>query len=598
MCALLLVSCKEEAVETTPKPIHTHAFGEWQTVNGSTCTAEGEAERLCECGERETKKLDKLEHEYSETVVAPTCTEDGYTLYECACGDSYNDNKTEKTGHDHGEWAVVTTPTCQTKGEEKRECKNCGEKEARELETVGHSFGEWTEIIKPTCETKGAETRTCVYGCGEIEIREIGSLGGHSLGEWYVYTAASCTTNGEERRECKNAGCSHYETKDIVGSHEIGDWQTVKAPTCEEAGEEKRECKNCEYSESREIAALGAHEIGDWYVATAPTCLTDGIEKRECTRDGCEFSEERALVGGHDMSDWQTVSGWSCTESGEIARYCSQCDYSESEIIEADGHSYGEWVKGSDKIDRRSCLSCSDMQKRPSVFSVSTASVTSAARMERFSATVNRKQGGCYNGSRFYQAFVSKDESQTSIGMIDLKTGKVIYSEPRNLGHANDITYNETTNCIYVISGSTLYTFDADTLEYKGTMRLSTSASAISYNAHDDTYVAYSSKALLFFDSEGDLMSSVSVSESGVTSQGVCSDENYVYMLFCTSLGSSKYSCQVYVYDYSGNCQSKITVSIPGNHEPENISVVDGALYIGNCTGESYVLLYKVDPAN
>lgn len=51
----------ENVVPSDPsEPTHTHKFGEWTIVKEATTTEEGLLERVCECGEKETKVIDKL----------------------------------------------------------------------------------------------------------------------------------------------------------------------------------------------------------------------------------------------------------------------------------------------------------------------------------------------------------------------------------------------------------------------------------------------------------------------------------------------------------------------------------------------------------
>ena len=47
-----------------------------------------------------------------------------------------------------------------------------------------------------------------------------------------------------------------------------------------------------------------------------------------------------------------------------------------------------------------------------------------------------------------------------------MKTGEIIYSEPRDIDHANDVIYNPYTNQIFAGSGKMVHIFDADTLEF------------------------------------------------------------------------------------------------------------------------------------
>ena len=66
--ALALIGCGE--VEG-----HTHAFGEWVTVKEATEAEEGLKERTCECGEKETETIAKLEHVHN------------FGDCKCACGE-------------------------------------------------------------------------------------------------------------------------------------------------------------------------------------------------------------------------------------------------------------------------------------------------------------------------------------------------------------------------------------------------------------------------------------------------------------------------------------------------------------------------------
>jgi len=80
-CALMLTACGNDFnLQVPTTEAHTHVFGEWKTVKEASCTEKGEQERVCACGERETKTIDKLPHtEGIDAAVAPSCTETGLT---------------------------------------------------------------------------------------------------------------------------------------------------------------------------------------------------------------------------------------------------------------------------------------------------------------------------------------------------------------------------------------------------------------------------------------------------------------------------------------------------------------------------------------
>ena len=59
--AFCLTACKKTPDFTPdPTPEHTHQFGEWITAKVPTSTEEGLSERVCTCGEKETKTIGKL----------------------------------------------------------------------------------------------------------------------------------------------------------------------------------------------------------------------------------------------------------------------------------------------------------------------------------------------------------------------------------------------------------------------------------------------------------------------------------------------------------------------------------------------------------
>lgn len=76
---------------------HEHKFGEWIVTKNATCTENGEETRECACGEKETRTINSIGHNYSVTEVEPSFEGKGYYKYTCAnCGDTYtvDSNKT------------------------------------------------------------------------------------------------------------------------------------------------------------------------------------------------------------------------------------------------------------------------------------------------------------------------------------------------------------------------------------------------------------------------------------------------------------------------------------------------------------------------
>lgn len=79
--------------------LHTHAYGDWETVQAATCTEDGAEVRTCACGEKETRTLAAKGHTMQRTVTPPTKIKDGYTTHACSiCGYSYRDSSVPALG--------------------------------------------------------------------------------------------------------------------------------------------------------------------------------------------------------------------------------------------------------------------------------------------------------------------------------------------------------------------------------------------------------------------------------------------------------------------------------------------------------------------
>ena len=79
-----------------------------------------------------------------------------------------------------------------------------------------------------------------------------------------------------------------------------------------------------------------------------------------------------------------------------------------------------------------------------------------------------------------------------------------------------------------------------------------------------------------------------------MSAQGSACDDTFIYSLIFNSV-DGVYNCYFSVYDWYGNIIAVVTVDIPGDFEPENISVVDGTLYIAACSTQPIATLYRVD---
>ncbi len=148
-----------------------HVCGEWQIASEPGCGTAGKEQRICSCGEIETREIP-------------------------ATGE-----------HTYGAWGVVTPATCGAVGAEKRTCTACPAFETREIPATGaHIYGNWAVITPATCGVAGEEKHTCT-GCTAFETRPIPATG-HSRTVSCEATAATCRGVGN---------MSYWECLDCLG---------------------------------------------------------------------------------------------------------------------------------------------------------------------------------------------------------------------------------------------------------------------------------------------------------------------------------------------------------------------------------------------
>jgi len=124
---------------------------------------------------------------------------------------------------------------------------------------------------------------------------------------------------------------------DPCGSeHTFGGWKVTTPATCVD-GEQTRTCKDCGKEEKRSILPDSNHCYGAWEETIEPDCVI-GEERRVCIVCGEEIYRE--IPAEHTLRDWRTRKEATCTEPGERYRSCRWCDYEETEVLPALGHSF------------------------------------------------------------------------------------------------------------------------------------------------------------------------------------------------------------------------------------------------------------------
>ncbi len=173
-------------VEIPMTPVHTHAFGAWETVTEPTCTDVGSKIRYCideDCDGEETGVIDPLGHdEENHAEKAATCTEDGYAAY-VTCkreGCDYTTYEKINAGHDL-ESHEAKDATCIEDGYAAYEtCKRdgCDYTTYQKIDALGHN--EETVALKaPTATDTGWMEHTYCSRCNTkwdyVELSIIGA---------------------------------------------------------------------------------------------------------------------------------------------------------------------------------------------------------------------------------------------------------------------------------------------------------------------------------------------------------------------------------------------------------------------------------------
>ena len=348
-----------------------HSFGAWETVEEATCAEEGQRQRVCgRCGETETEVIPATgahtepEAGVTENEVPATCTEGGSyeeVKYCTVCGEelSRETHTTEALGHDWGAWETVEEATCAAEGERKRECGRCGETETEAIPATGAHTEPEAGVIEnenpATCTEGGSyeEVKYCAV-CGEelSRVAHTTEALGHDWSEWETVEEATCTETGLRKRECGR--CGEVETETVAAKGHTPITEAGIAPTCTESGwTEHIYCGVCEEvlePYQTEIPALG-HDWGEWETVEEATCGVEGLRRRACGR--CGETEEQAIpaTGAHITPEEPAVENEkdaTCTADGsyELVLYCAVCGEElarEPHVVEAPGHSWGEW---------------------------------------------------------------------------------------------------------------------------------------------------------------------------------------------------------------------------------------------------------------
>ena len=296
-----------------PSDVHTHTFGEWQTVTEPTCTEDGERQRACQCGERETEALPALGHTYTDPFEFQSSCEGDDTAY-----------------------------TAQI-------CKVCGIANAGEGVIVlhPHVFEEFSQ--EADCENEGIEDGFRCKKCGYVATRKRVDALGHSYGD-YIYA-----DNAQHYQVCSRCDSEYYELHTVEG------FTVVKEATCYETGSKMGVCFDCLYEVTKEIPIK--HEWDKGTVTVAATCISSGEKLYICTICGATKTET-VFETPHPYDKGVVTEEATCTKNGSVLYTCTFCEATKTEVISALGHNWddGEVIKEADcyniGVTHYVCLRC------------------------------------------------------------------------------------------------------------------------------------------------------------------------------------------------------------------------------------------------
>ena len=294
--------------------------------SAATCTAKAVYYTSCtECGRSSEGTADEatfeygnaLGHKYGEWVS----NGDGTHTRVCA-----NDSTHTETKACHGGKATCTA---------KAICEVCG-KAYGEMKPHSYTHKKSPEYLKSaaTCTAKAVYYTSCTEcglsskGTKNEATFEYGNALGHKYGEWVS------NGDGTHTRVCANDS-THTETKACHGGKATC---TAKA-ICEVCGKAYGEMTAHTFTAKSTVSrylkkAATCTEKSEYYVSCAGCGLSSKGTKSEATFEGSAL--------GHLLTQWN-VTDASCTESGSEERHCTRCDYKQTQIIPAKGHTFGEW---------------------------------------------------------------------------------------------------------------------------------------------------------------------------------------------------------------------------------------------------------------
>ncbi len=229
-------------------------------------------------------------------------------------------------------------------------------------------------VIEPSAHLDGYSYKYCtVDNCGYIELveeREGTALGHVASGDpRNDSVAATCGSDGKLLYDmscdiCSNTvlGSKTYKIQHNWVKNE--DESVSDPPTCTEGGYYMCTCDSgCSLTARLDVPALGhtKDETVDTIVVE-PDCENGGYTQDHCAVCGLDYIHDETEPLDHTR-DAQVLEGGGCEEILKVKYTCSRCDWEDTVITDAPGHSLGSWqtitvVSCGDGLERRTCSKC------------------------------------------------------------------------------------------------------------------------------------------------------------------------------------------------------------------------------------------------
>lgn len=214
-------------------------------------------------------------------------------------------------------------------------------------------------------------------------------------------------------------------------------------------------------------------------------------------------------------------------------------------------------------------------------------------------AVYTTPQGACSDGRYAYLIFFADKDKTAVIAKYDMNTSSVVqYSEPLELNHGNDMTYDSKNKRLVIVHNAPykkkISFVDPNTLKIIGnSITLDFDAYSIAYHASTDEYAVgvAGTESTKIVDSNFKEVRSFNQGvslEGKYVHQGMECDNNYIYYIQSNSSGGYN---RLVIYKWDGAFVKTIPVKVLNSNyksqECENVFFLGNQMYIGYIEGNS-----------